>query len=555
MGSISNMNGIPHMHEVPGLCFRADYQHGVIKKLPVPDFPIGVDFSLLEKQIDGDQVLAEISTLKHLQWIQLGNLTYTEKGLRQLAGSTTLKAVVMGNFSKDDDLKQIAKIRSLRTLYLNRNKEMTDRGIRELAALKQLEWLDLSGTGVTDAGMKELAALKELSWINLSGTSVTDVTAAQLRSLNKLSHVDLAYTGVSQDGLREVAKIKGMKSLDMSGTEARGNKDLGTSKMRELRLNNTSMTDEDLKAIPNLKEIKHLNLSGTKITDKGLESLAGLNLDILEIPEQAKTDLGLKNYLAAINLEPVKRYMGLSLSSWNISEEGLKTLAGLELPILEIPNMAKTDIGLKYYLAAIAKKDNLYLEKWSITGKGFREIAKYPQVQAITINAVEPLGGIEELKALPKLMSLQLSGPGMIVDCLKQLTQLQHLEYLELINTPLNDEVMNQWSGFNKLKFLHIVSDSITDVGMKSISNHKQLTDLKLMTSKITDVSMKSFSSMPLLKALEVYGAAITDDGLLQLAGMKNLKQLSLINTKVTSEGIKKLKAMMPKAMINNYGG
>jgi len=39
---------------------------------------------------------------------------------------------------------------------------VTDAGLKELAALKQLQGLDLSFTQLTDAGLKELAALQQL---------------------------------------------------------------------------------------------------------------------------------------------------------------------------------------------------------------------------------------------------------------------------------------------------------------------------------------------------------------------------------------------------------
>ncbi|MCI0462651.1 MAG: hypothetical protein L0Z62_37355, partial [Gemmataceae bacterium] len=52
--------------------------------------------------------------------------------------------------------------------------KVTDAGLKELAALKHLQWLDLDQTKVTDAGLKELAALKQLQTLSLSRTKVTD---------------------------------------------------------------------------------------------------------------------------------------------------------------------------------------------------------------------------------------------------------------------------------------------------------------------------------------------------------------------------------------------
>jgi internalin A len=45
--------------------------------------------------------------------------------------------------------------------------EITDAGLKELAGLKNLQWLDLSSTKITDAGLKELAALKNLQTLDL----------------------------------------------------------------------------------------------------------------------------------------------------------------------------------------------------------------------------------------------------------------------------------------------------------------------------------------------------------------------------------------------------
>ena len=45
---------------------------------------------------------------------------------------------------------------------------MTDAGLKELAALKNLTTLNLSETRVTGAGLKELAALKNLTTLYLT---------------------------------------------------------------------------------------------------------------------------------------------------------------------------------------------------------------------------------------------------------------------------------------------------------------------------------------------------------------------------------------------------
>src|SRR5205807_8897139 len=80
-----------------------------------------------------------------------------------------------------------------------------------------------------------------------------------------------------------------------------------------------------LKQVAGLKSLQSLDLSQTRVTDAGLMNLRGLQLKSLEIPEAAKTDLGLKHYLAIVSAP-----LSLCLHGWNVSEAGLKELAGLK---------------------------------------------------------------------------------------------------------------------------------------------------------------------------------------------------------------------------------
>jgi internalin A len=58
---------------------------------------------------------------------------------------------------------------------------VTDAGLKELAGLKSLQRLNLSGTQVTDAGLKELAGLISLQILHLDNTQVTNVGIDELR--------------------------------------------------------------------------------------------------------------------------------------------------------------------------------------------------------------------------------------------------------------------------------------------------------------------------------------------------------------------------------------
>ena len=56
-----------------------------------------------------------------------------------------------------------------------------DAGIESLAALSQLEELNLAATMVGDAGLEQLQKLESLKRVNLSATFVSDESVAKLR--------------------------------------------------------------------------------------------------------------------------------------------------------------------------------------------------------------------------------------------------------------------------------------------------------------------------------------------------------------------------------------
>jgi hypothetical protein len=86
-------------------------------------------------------------------------------------------------------------------LYLH-STDISDKGLKELAALKNLQGLDLGVTKVTDAGMKELTALKRLRWLKLPATQITDAGLKGVSACKGLETLNLAATRVSDTGLK-----------------------------------------------------------------------------------------------------------------------------------------------------------------------------------------------------------------------------------------------------------------------------------------------------------------------------------------------------------------
>lgn len=84
---------------------------------------------------------------------------------------------------KDDDLKQLDGLRSLRSLSLYRT-EITDNAIDHILTLPNLEELELSYTRVTDEGLGRLRTMRNLNKLFLYGMTgqVTDAGISSLQA-------------------------------------------------------------------------------------------------------------------------------------------------------------------------------------------------------------------------------------------------------------------------------------------------------------------------------------------------------------------------------------
>ena len=93
--------------------------------------------------------------------------------------------------------------------------------------------VDLTNTKVTDAGLKELelAGLKSLQTLSLSGTGVTDAGLKELAGFESLQTLDLSLTGVTGAGLKELAGLKSLQTLMLISTA--GVTDAGVAELQK----------------------------------------------------------------------------------------------------------------------------------------------------------------------------------------------------------------------------------------------------------------------------------------------------------------------------------
>ena len=112
-----------------------------------------------------------------------------------------------GAVKLEDRDKQIKTVNQLpadgfvvERLNLNKTK-VTDKDLKWLEKIPDLEGLDLHGTRITDKGLDYVVKLESLQILDLSNTDVTDKGLEKLEVLDELKKLFLNDTRVTQKGI------------------------------------------------------------------------------------------------------------------------------------------------------------------------------------------------------------------------------------------------------------------------------------------------------------------------------------------------------------------
>lgn len=146
--------------------------------------------------------------------------------LRGLAGSVTrdetktnrpiIAVDLICTVASDETLRVLVpRLKHIEKLNLD-STQITDAGLKELAALQTLTSLSFSGTQITDAGLKALSALKKLTDLHLAGTQVTDAGVKELAAIPNLAELELGGT-ITDAGIEHLAKLTNLAALDVHG--------------------------------------------------------------------------------------------------------------------------------------------------------------------------------------------------------------------------------------------------------------------------------------------------------------------------------------------------
>jgi hypothetical protein len=131
--------------------------------------------------------------------------------------------------------------------------------------------LDLSGAGLTDGGMKELARLKNLTFLDVRKTQVSGAGLRDLAPLKKLVTLHLDREQMTDATLHNLRAAGLLHAL--ADAKAKGNaRPRSADEVHVLTLNGT-LTDAGLLELVGLKNLTELHLVQTNVSDAGITRL------------------------------------------------------------------------------------------------------------------------------------------------------------------------------------------------------------------------------------------------------------------------------------------
>jgi RNA polymerase sigma factor (sigma-70 family) len=256
---------------------------------------------LLSRTRVTDAGLAHLRGLTSLKDLNLRSLNAGDAGMQHLSGLTSLEALTPPDHTTDAGLAAIGGMTNLKRLALQSTRA-TGAGLAHVKGLKDL-CLELP-CEVTDADLEKVAQIEGLTglWLQHS-PAVTDAGLAQLKSLTSLREVLLSGLKVSREAYSVLQAWPELHILHLRPAKELGRAQDGTSWLKYveglpdlavLSLDDTDVTDDDLKSLRTLPALRRLNLSETSVTDAGLVRLKECRLlDWLDIQSTRITEAGL----------------------------------------------------------------------------------------------------------------------------------------------------------------------------------------------------------------------------------------------------------------------
>ncbi|HRX80619.1 MAG: hypothetical protein H6821_05815 [Planctomycetaceae bacterium] len=154
----------------------------------------------------GDAKLTLLSDLPELKHLAIEKFQGTEKGLRAIAELPNLQRLQLrGGQVGDNAMAVISRCVSLKNLNLP-DASFSDEGLAALKGLPQLELLRFHTQHVSDEGLTHIAEMKSIRFLHLIGVPITDQGLANLEVMQQLESFYIDDTAATDEGIERLLK-------------------------------------------------------------------------------------------------------------------------------------------------------------------------------------------------------------------------------------------------------------------------------------------------------------------------------------------------------------
>jgi hypothetical protein len=203
--------------------------------------------------------------------------------------------IIATKFS-DEWMPHISGLSNLRILRFTNNGKLTDKGLEQLAGLRQLETFSFVGTGMQGRAYAKFDGFTKLTRVSHRGSAIDDEGLKELCAhLPNLESMSLAHAKFTDAGAVHFARLTKLKSLEIGSRNATPAciASLKTLPLESLQLGDGLDASAGITELAALKSLKKVSITnGAPVTDADLKTLAALkNLETLEfdklsVPEE-----------------------------------------------------------------------------------------------------------------------------------------------------------------------------------------------------------------------------------------------------------------------------
>jgi hypothetical protein len=180
----------------------------------------------------------------------------------------------------DSSIAEWSNLPRLLRLSLTDAHQVTDKGLKTIGEMEQLESLEITGIQFTNEGSIYLKGQKNLKSLVFGGDQITDKGLKFLHELTQLEELSVTGKCITDDGLVHLEGLLHLRSLSLLCNQIsdEGLKHLkALNNLQSLSIYSNRITDQDLRLLGQMSQIKTLGICHATITDNGLKYLQGMN--------------------------------------------------------------------------------------------------------------------------------------------------------------------------------------------------------------------------------------------------------------------------------------